>query len=400
MNRSPKPKIVVLGSLCRSPVAGIAWQGIHYLLGFERLGLEAYYVECHGNWVPDPTRRLAALGSPAVVVSDVLQQYGFGSRWHCESVDKSCRHYYGGLAADSLPGLYRDAEAIINLSGAHVLSEQQLACRRRVYLETDPGIPQIRLSRGEPTIRRLVDEHTHHFTWAENIDGADCRLPPTNLLYSKSRQPVVLDCWTQPGSGTAGDRFTTIARWRKEKEKTIEFGGHTYHWDKDREFMKYADLPGRSRERFELALSQVSEGDRAVLESAGWTVVDALPISAELDSYRAYIQDSRGEFTIAKEQYAGLRTGWIGDRTPCYLAAGRPVIAQDTGYSNVLPTGEGLFAFNCLDEVLAAIEAISSDYDRHATAAAELSREFFDSDRVLGTLLTEIGVEHSVSGRA
>jgi hypothetical protein len=302
------------------------------------------------------------------------------------------------LTADALPGLYREAEAIINISGAHILDEEQMSCRRRVYLETDPGIPQIRLERGEVETRRLVDAHTHHVTWAENIDGPDCRLPPTHLSYIRSRQPVLLDSWARSGErGTAG-RFTTIARWRKKKKKTIELDGRIYHWNKDREFMRYVDLPRRSGEQFELALSQVSGGDRSVLQNAGWNVVDALPISAGLDSYREYIQGSRGEFTIAKDQYASLRTGWIGDRSPCYLAAGRPVIAQDTGYSRVLPTGEGLFAFDCMDDVLSAIDAVRSNYDRHVRAAKEIAREFFDSDRVLGDLLTEIDVEHDNSG--
>ena len=163
--------------------------------------------------------------------------------------------------------------------------------------------------------------------------------------------------------------------------------------------MKYLDLPVRSGEEFERALSQIGPEDTERLRKAGWTVTDGVTVSATLDSYRHFIRASRGEFTIAKDQYAALRTGWFADRSACYLAAGRPVIAQDTGYSDSLPTGEGLFGFSTVDDVLAAVDAIRSDYDRHARAAAEIAREYFGAERVLGELLDEIGLDVLGPGR-
>jgi hypothetical protein len=379
-------------------VAGITWQGLHFLCGLRDLGFDVYYVEAHGNWVADPTRSPDPAAPPRVPIAQVMRRFGFERKWICRSSNGTGEATYGGFSQGELPGLYARAEAIINLSGAHVLNEEQLSCPRRVYLETDPGIPQIRLHSGDEKTTQLVDGHTHHFTWAENLYGQDCRLPPTHLEYGISRQPVIVDFWRDVG-GTAGERFTTIARWKKRKNKTIEFEGEIYHWDKSLEFMKYLDLPVRSGEEFELALSQIGPEDTERLRKAGWTVTDGVTVSATLDSYRHFIRASRGEFTIAKDQYAALRTGWFADRSACYLAAGRPVIAQDTGYSASLPTGEGLFGFSTVDDVLAAVDAIRSDYDRHARAAAEIAREYFGAERVLGELLDEIGLDVLGPGR-
>jgi hypothetical protein len=156
--------------------------------------------------------------------------------------------------------------------------------------------------------------------------------------------------------------------------------------------MKVIDLPTLTAQPFELALAAYGEADRVLLESKGWKVRDATCVSSDLDEYRRYICQSRGEFTIAKDQYARPRSGWFSDRTATYLAAGRPVITQETGFSNHLPTGEGLFAFSSMDEILEAVDRINSDYARHSRAAAEIARECFNYDVVLPRLLEDVGL--------
>jgi hypothetical protein len=131
---------------------------------------------------------------------------------------------------------------------------------------------------------------------------------------------------------------------------------------------------------------------RAILRLKGWKLADALAFSTDPWRYRDYVASSRGEFTVAKDLNVRLRTGWFSERSACYLAAGRPVITQDTGFGTVLPTGEGLFAFNSLDEVLEAFEAIESDYERHGRAAGEIGREYFSAERVLTRLLDDLGI--------
>ncbi|HZL96247.1 MAG TPA: phosphotransferase, partial [Vicinamibacterales bacterium] len=218
------------------------------------------------------------------------------------------------------------------------------------------------------------------------------------LDFVPTRQPIVLDLWEQQ-TPALRDTFTTVARWRKPKEKTIEFRGEVYRWNKDVEFEKFLDLPARSRQSLELALSEIDSKDRLRLEAHGWNVVDAIPLSSSIDTYRTYIQGSRGEFTIAKDQYVRLDTGWFSDRSACYLAAGRPVITQETGFSHVLPTGDGLFAFRTLEDVLAAIDAINGDYERHSEAAREIAREYFDATRVLTDLLAASGLDCKADAR-
>ena len=169
--------------------------------------------------------------------------------------------------------------------------------------------------------------------------------------------------------------------------------GERYSWSKHNEFMKFIDLPQRTAQPFELALSSYEPGDQEMLEGHGWQVRHALDFSTDPDAYRDYITGSRGEYTVAKDQNVRLRTGWFSDRSATYLAAGRPVINQDTGFSNVFPTGEGLFGFSTMEEILAAVEAINSDYARHSRAAEEIAREYFAHDVVLGRLLEDVGVE-------
>ncbi|HEY6111776.1 MAG TPA: hypothetical protein VIV62_04620, partial [Chthoniobacterales bacterium] len=164
-----------------------------------------------------------------------------------------------------------------------------------------------------------------------------------------------------------------------------------YAWTKDAEFFKFIDLPRRTPQTFELAMAGVEPEAKNELENNGWRLRDAMTFS-DADGYRAYIQNSRAEFTVAKEQNVVLRSGWFSDRSATYLAAGRPVITQETGFSNILPTGAGLFGFRTMDEILAAVGAINSDYERHRRAAAEIARDYFSHDVVLSAILAHTGI--------
>jgi hypothetical protein len=204
---------------------------------------------------------------------------------------------------------------------------------------------------------------------------------------------VVLEYW--PFDRRPSNRFTTVGNWNQFQDVTID--GETYTWSKRIEFLKFIDLPRRSQEKFELALSQCSTEDVALLRENGWKVRDALEFSYDAEAYRDYIASSRAEFTVAKDQNVRLRSGWFSDRSATYLASGRPVVTQDTGFGNILPTGAGLFAFKTMDEALAAVEQISSRYERHRLAARRVAEEWFDSDVVLGQLLRDLDL--SVPGR-
>jgi hypothetical protein len=295
------------------------------------------------------------------------------------------------LGTADVPDAWRHADALINLTGATVLQEEHMQVPVRAYLETDPVLPQIEVAEGREFTIEMLAAHTHHFSFGELIGRPGCEVPTGRFDYVPTRQPVVVDWWADvPGLPTRP--FTTVASWR-QSGKDVEWRGETYTWSKHHEFMKVLDLPARTGAEFELALSIDHPEDEALLADHGWGVVDGGALSREIDPYRGYIRSSRGEFTVAKDQNVRLRSGWFSDRSACYLAAGRPVVTQDTGFGEVLPTGEGLFAFRTLDEAADAIAAIESDYAAHSRAAAAIAAEHFAAEGVLGRLLAACGLD-------
>jgi glycosyltransferase involved in cell wall biosynthesis len=196
---------------------------------------------------------------------------------------------------------------------------------------------------------------------------------------------VALELWpVRP----LGSRFTTVTTWRNDKKHRV-WRGEKYYWTKDREFLAIADLPRHTRATLELAIDN-RPSEASVLEERGWRLVDGVGLGPELDPYRDYIIGSRGEFTVARDQVVRPRTGWFSDRSACYLAAGRPVVTQDTGFGKVLPTGEGLFAFRGLDDAAAALDEIEADPERHSAAAREIAEEYFAAEKVLSRLIADV----------
>ena len=273
-----------------------------------------------------------------------------------------------------------------------------------MYLETYQVQLQIELHENNPETVAFLEPHCAFFTFGENYGNADCRLPVSDRFeFKPTRQPVVIDFWddvaAEGGVESPADAFTTIGNWQQPWREVL-FDGEVYHWSKHFEFLKVIDLPRRVPDQpLELALSSCEEADNRMLESRGWRVRHALDFSMDADAYRRYVAGSRGEFTVAKDQNVRLRSGWFSDRSATYLAAGRPVVTQDTAFGSVLPTGEGLFAFATVDEAAAAVEAINSDYRRHRRAASAVARDYFAHDVVLGRLLEEVGLR-AVRARA
>jgi len=210
------------------------------------------------------------------------------------------------------------------------------------------------------------------------------------FVWHPTRPPVCLDWWANDYVPAKDAALTTVANWH-HAGKDVNWQGETYYWSKHQEFLRFSSLPSRSPLPLELALGAISRKEATQMRSKGWRIVQSANL-AEPDVYRDYIRDSRGEFTVTKDQYVRPRSGWFSDRSACYLAAGRPVITQDTGVGNSLPTGDGLFSFSTEDEALAAIEAIAHDYRHHSAAALEIAREYFDAERVLGDMLRRVGL--------
>jgi glycosyltransferase involved in cell wall biosynthesis len=394
----PGRKIVVLGMLANMPVPGVMWQTLHYLEGLARLGFDPYYVEANARTPSMLMERATDDGSAraAALIARVMDAHGLSERWAYHALHDDGRCY--GMSKRALTRLYKDAELVINLHGG--TEPRPEFGDRLVFIETDPVQLQIELHDGVAASFEFLDAHSALFTFAENLGRPDCQLPVCERFsFMPTRQPVVLEHWAGRDAGP-GKRFTTVGNWR-QAWRTVLYRGEMFSWSKDQQWRKFLELPRRTGEAFELALSSYQPHHREQLEAKGWSIRPAAGFSTEPDGYRDYIAGSRGEFTVAKDQNIRFRTGWFSDRSATYLAAGRPVITQDTAFGCVLPIGEGLFAVQSIDEAVEAVEAVTSDYGRHRRAASEIAREFFDSDRVLGDLVTRAGVSlpASVSSR-
>ncbi len=381
--------IIVLHFVGQMPLAGIAWQAMHYLLGLERLGYTAWYIEDGGANPFDPRTNSVAMACDYNVayLRQVMERHGFARRWaYWDAINDI--HY--GLPRQRVHALYREADGLINLCGAARLREEHLACPIRVMIDTDPVYEQIKYATADQASRAYLDAHTHFFTYGENLGAADCPVPLCDIDWRPTRPPVDLGLWPEPRD--APTCFTTIGTW-ENKGKDIEFGGSRYVWSKHVNFLRYLDLPSlRPGDCFRMAMLPPDDGVRAAVAAGGWSLVDPRPISADMMRYRDFIAGSRAEFTVAKDIYVRPNSGWFSDRSVCYLAAGRPVVTMRTGFGKLYPVGRGLFEYSSRAEALAGIDAIAADYPAHSRAARELAREYFAHDRVLSAMMAECGL--------
>jgi hypothetical protein len=295
------------------------------------------------------------------------------------------------MSEDQLNRLYRDCDLLLNVVGATDLRDEHLAAPLRVYVETDPVTAELRLANGDEHTRQAFANHHKIITYGENYGAADCGVPLSGIRFLTTRQPVDLDLWPMCFDASA-EHFTTIGNYRQDGSD-VRYNGETYHWSKHHEWEKVIDLPRRTSQPFRLGMMPDDPADRQRLESHGWQLVRPLEMSLDVfGQYRDFFARSRGEFTVAKDQNVRMRSGWFSERDACYLATGKPVVTQDTGFSKIIPTGDGLFAFKSIDEAHIAIEAINSDYPRHCHAARALAEEFFSADRIGRDLLRKVGL--------
>jgi hypothetical protein len=388
---SNKLRLVVLGMMGRCPFGGQTWLYLNWIRAFSRLGHEVYYVEDDTVWSYDPVQNVVTDDCSYAVrhIADCMNRIGLPDRWAFRLADREGACW--GTSERKLHDLYRSCDALLNVVGATDLREEHLAAPFRVYLQTDPVVAELRLANGDEHTRIAFANHHAMVTYGENYGASDCGVPLSGIDYGKTRQPVDLTLWPMAYDSEARF-FTTIANYR-QSGSDVEYNGKVYRWSKHHEWEKFTDLPRRTAQPFELALKVDDPADRERLLANGWRLVSPFQMSLDVfGDYRAYFRQSRAEFTVAKDQNVRLRSGWFSERDACYLACGKPVIAQDTGFSNVLPTGEGLFAFTTMDEALAAIDAINSDYRRHCEAARAIAEEYFEARLVAARLLADIGL--------
>lgn len=379
--------IVVAGAVALRPNrGGHTWVFLQYLLGLRRLGWDVLFVD-H----VDPADCTDDLGRPCGFEGSsqrayfrmVMEGFGLDQASALLSDDGSSE----GFSREDVISLTRRSSLLVNVMG--FLRDEAIleAAPRRVFLDIDPGYPQMWMDLG---LADVLTGHDEFVTIGQNIGQPGCLIPTCGLNWLTTRQPVVLDQW--PVSEEAGECFTSIATWRGAYGP-IEYGGATYG-QRVHEFRKFMHLPKLTGAEFELALDiDSSEApDLASLAASGWSRSDPRTVAGDPWSYRGYVQGSKAEFMVAKGMYVGTRSGWFSDRSICYLASGKPVVVQDTGIRELLPAGEGILPFASVDEARSAIAEVSDDYPRHSRAARKLAEEYFDSDRVLGDLLSALDV--------
>ena len=380
--------IVVAGGMAQRPgYAGHAWQFLQYLLGLQRLGWEVLFLDR----LEDEMRTDHAGNSSSLEDSynvryfrGVMQRFGLAADYAL-----ICRHGKKFIGASRAEVLERARRSTLLLNVMGFLTDESIlaAVPRRVFLDTDPGIGQIWK---ELKLHDLFEGHDAFVTIGENVGQADCEVPTCGIDWIKIHQPVVLEQW--PASAQHNHRITSIVSWRGPFGP-LEYQGKTYGL-RVHEFRKFFELPSLTSARFELLLDidPVEAKEVEKLEANGWGIRDPKQVAREPETYREFIQTSAAEFMVAKNIYVETRGGWFSDRSMCYLASGKPVIAQDTGLDRLYPVGEGLLTFRNLPDAVAAVEEVTRNYDRHAVAARDIAQRFFDSDKVLGNLLLTLGV--------
>jgi hypothetical protein len=364
-------RVVVSGMVAADPgQGGAAWAVLQYMLGLRRLGHDVVLVEevrpdaLHADYFDVVVEQAGMWGDAALLVTGT-------DRTH-------------GMPYPDLVERVSGAELLLNVSG--ILTDPQLLeeISVRAYLDLDPAFNQLWQAEG---IDMRFAGHTHFVTVGQAIGTPGCRVPTLGLDWIPTVPPVVLERW--PAANGPGDAWTTVGNWRGYG--SVEQDG-VHYGQKAHSMRHFMDLPEKVQARFRLALGIHPEEtpDIAALARHGWQLADPLKVAGTPGTYQAFIRGSRGELGVAKSGYVLSRCGWFSDRSACYLASGRPVVAQETGWSAFLPAGDGLLAFGDTAGAAAAIERVESGYEHHARATREVAEEHLDSDRVLGRLLDRL----------
>jgi hypothetical protein len=388
-------RIVVTGLIATYPLGGVAWDYVAYVAGFARLGYEVFYLEDTGNWFYDPRAQTFTddVGWNVRYLTDAFAYAGveLGGRWSVRSPDGE----YHGATQRETERFCQRADLFLNVSGACWLRDGYRGARCSAYLDSDPGYSQAKL---DAVARGTADEdvaysvnliraHDRFLTFAENINDPSCRIPHCGLTWIPTRQPIVLDHWPVTYTPNA-PAYTTVMSWKTDVTLP-SIDGVTYG-GKDVELARFFELPRHTPAVLELALA--GSAPRDPLRRCGWRIADPQENSATMAAYRNYLIQSHGEWSVAKQAYVALRSGWFSTRSAAYLACGKPAVLQDTGFSRYYPTGAGLFAFTTLEESVAALAAVESDYERHCAAAHELAKRELAAERVLPRLLADCGL--------
>jgi hypothetical protein len=362
---------------------GHFWVYLQYALGLRQLGCEVYWLEAFRSKGRAEQEEAALAAFLARMKAWGFEDKTILYRTHSQEASPDLPTEYLVMDRQRAEAVYDRADLLLNFH--YAISPALLSCFNRTALvDIDPGLLQFWISRNQIS----VPPHDCYFTIGEGIGRPGGKVPESRLQWTQIHPAVCLDCWPYVFEARS-EAFTTVSIW--DSSDWVVDHNETYENTKRVAFLPFAGLPRLTPQPLELALFLKTERDfedRRFLEQQGWRIKLSREVAGTPEKYQGYIHGSRGEFSCAKPSYVKFQTGWVSDRTVCYLASGKPVVVQDTGVSEFLPNGEGMFRFNTADEATAAIAAINSDYRKHCHAARELAETFFDARRVVGKILS------------
>ncbi len=383
-------QIIVFGYMIRMPLGGLCWHYLQFAFGLAELGHDVYYLEdgCFfeeddAPWFYNPeTRQMSSAPEPGMgFATAALRETPLEDKW---ALYDASSETWNGPAAGVVPDLCRSADLLLNVSAANPVREPFLQIPRRVFLDTDPTFSQVRIL-SNPYRKALAERHNRFFTFGENVGTPRSSSPTAGLHWQPTRQPIVLGQWPVTVGRDSG-KFTTLLAW--DSFKYEESDGVRYGM-KSESFQAILDLPRRTAAEFELGMFDPTSVPDS-LRDHGWIIVDGQAETRSPQQYQDHVRRSKAEFSVAKHGYVRSRCGWFSDRSATYLASGRPVVLQDTGFSDVLQTGLGLLSYETVDEAQAAIEDVNARYGHHCRAARAVAEEYFDSAKVLTKLIQNV----------
>ena len=381
-------RIVVTGLIGQYAFGGVTWDYIQYALGFRSLGHDVWYLEDTGTWAYDPVKMepSADCSRNTAYLARVMEDFDMGDRWIYRNAADGTWH--GAADAEKI---LSSADVLANVSGACWLTPETSRIPLKLFLDGDPMFTQIGLAT-DPTSNyaKHVAAHERQFSFGLNIGKTDCKVPEAGFHWRPTVQPIALEYWNPAAvSGhpsIADGAWTTVMNWASYAPK--DFQGEKYG-QKDLEFERFLDLPSLTRERFVLAMGQGVGNKRptAMLESKGWNIIEPDTHLPDYRTYQDFLSSSKGEWSIAKHGYVQSRSGWFSCRSACYLAAGKPVVVQDTGWSEHLPSGDGVIAFKTPEEAAAGLNRVAENLEHHSHAARAFAEKHFEAGKVCAELL-------------
>lgn len=384
-------RIVATGLIGQYPFGGVVWDYLQYLLGFRALGHDVYYLEDSGSWPYDPINKTVSEDCSYNVrfLGQIMEEFGLGGQWIYRNAADGKFHGAGEKLAREL---LKDGDLLINVSTASWLRDYDMGIKHQMFIDGDPMFTQIGLLDAKQSdYAGRLRAHDSHFTFGLKVGDADCKAPDTGIRWKKTVQPIALEYWPFEADESNG-HFTTVMNWASYKP--TEWQGEIYG-QKGLEFQKFIDLPQHTSQSFLVAMGQGvgSKRPTELLKQKGWQIVEPDEAIPDHRTYREFLRKSKAEWSIAKHGYVAGNTGWFSCRSACYLALGRPVLVQDTGWTEKLPHGEGLLSFRTMDDCLAGIEAINRNYQQHRRAAHAFAEKYLDAKIVCHDLLVQAGLE-------